>query len=42
MSDFRSYLNEQMKNPEFKKEWYDLEPEFNAIQAIIDARKSVI
>ena len=23
MSDFRSYLNEQMKNPEFEKEWYD-------------------
>ena len=40
MSDFRSYLKEQMENPEFEKEWYDLEPEFNAIQAIIDARRS--
>lgn len=41
MSDFREYLNEQMGNPEFKKEWDALEPEFNAIQAIIDARKSM-
>ncbi|MBR1598221.1 MAG: helix-turn-helix transcriptional regulator [Lachnospiraceae bacterium] len=41
MSDFRDYLNEQMKDPEFKKEWDQSEPEFNAIQAIIDARKSM-
>ena len=41
MSDFREYLSEQMGNPEFKKEWDALEPEFNAIQAIIDARKSM-
>lgn len=40
MSDFRAYLNGQLENPEFKKEWDDLEPEFNTIQAIIDARKS--
>ncbi len=39
MSDFREYLNKQLEDPEFKKEWDDLEPEFNAIQAIIDARK---
>ena len=39
MSDFRDYLNEQLKNPEFKKEWDDLEPEYNTIQAMIDARK---
>lgn len=39
MSDFREYLNKQLENPEFKKEWDDLEPEFNAIQAMIDARK---
>lgn len=39
MSDLQVYLNEQLKNPEFKKEWDNLEPEFNAIQAIIDARK---
>lgn len=39
MSDFREYLNKQLEDPEFKKEWDDLEPEFNAIQAMIDARK---
>jgi transcriptional regulator with XRE-family HTH domain len=40
MSDFREYLSEQLENPEFKKEWDDLEPEYNTIQAIIDARKN--
>lgn len=40
MSDFSSYLNEQLENVDFKKAWDDLEPEFNTIQAIIDARKS--
>ncbi len=39
MSDFRNYLNEQLRNPEFKKEWDRLEPEFNMMQAMIDARK---
>lgn len=41
MSDFQKYLDEQMKKPEFKKEWDNLEPEFNVIQAFIDARKKV-
>lgn len=39
MSRFKDYLNEQLKNPEFKKEYDDLESEFSIIQAIIDARK---
>ena len=39
MSDFREYLNKQLQDPEFKKEWNDLEPEFNMIQSLIDARK---
>lgn len=39
MTDFRNYLNEQLKDPEFKKEWDRLEPEFNMMQAMIDARK---
>jgi len=39
MSDFREYLNEQLTDSEFKKEWDSLEPEFNTIQAMIDARK---
>jgi len=38
MSDFRKYLNEQLKDPEFKKEWDALQPEFEIIQAMIDAR----
>lgn len=41
MSDFRTYLGKQMENPDFQREWDNLEPEFNTIQAIIDARKSV-
>ena len=40
MSDFRGYLSEQLKDPEFKKEWDALEPEFNVIQAMIDERKN--
>lgn len=39
MSNFHDYLEEQLQNPEFKKEWDALEPEFNMIQAMIDARK---
>ena len=39
MADFNRYLTEQMKNPEFKKEWDALEPEFHMMQALIDARK---
>lgn len=39
MSDFREYLNKQLQDPELKKEWDNLEPEFNMIQALIDARK---
>ncbi len=40
MSDFRNYLNEQLKKDEFKAEYEKLEPEFSIIQAVIDARKS--
>ena len=39
MSNFHDNLEEQLQNPEFKKEWDALEPEFNMIQAMIDARK---
>ncbi|HHV13776.1 MAG TPA: helix-turn-helix transcriptional regulator [Clostridiales bacterium] len=39
MSDFRNYLSEQLEDTEFKKEWDSLEPDYNTIQAIIDARK---
>lgn len=36
---FRPYLDEQLKDPEFKSEWDALQPEQAVIQAIIDARK---
>lgn len=39
MANFRDYVAEQLKNPEFKKEYDALEPEFAIIQAMIDARK---
>ena len=39
MSNYKKYLNKQLQNPEFKKEWDSLEPEFNMMQAMIDARK---
>ncbi len=39
MTDFNDFLNEQLKNPEFKKEYDALEPEFAIIRAILDARK---
>lgn len=40
MSDFREYLNEQLKDKEFRDEYEKLEPEFSIIQAVIDARKA--
>ena len=36
--DYREYLNEQLKNPEFSMEYDVLETEFAVIQALIDAR----
>lgn len=39
MTNFDEYLQEQLKNPEFKEEYDALEPEYAVIQAMIDARK---
>lgn len=39
MDDMQKYLEEQLANPEFKKEYDALEPQFTLIQAIIDARR---
>lgn len=39
LSDFREYLEKQLQNPEFKAEWDSLEPEYNMMQAIVEARK---
>ncbi len=40
MTTFDEFLNEQMKDEEFKKEYEALEPEFTVIQAMLDARKA--
>ena len=37
-SEFQKLLKEQLKDPEFKKEWEFFQPEMEAIQAEIDAR----
>ena len=36
--NFRETLNEQLKNPEFKKEWDALEPEYQIIKAMLETR----
>ena len=36
---FRDTLNRQLKNPEFKSEWDALEPEYQIIKAMLDARE---
>lgn len=38
MSELREYINDQLKNPEFKKEWENLEPEMEVIRAMIKTR----
>lgn len=35
---YDDYLQEQLKNPDIKKEWDDLQPEMDVIRAMIDAR----
>ncbi len=35
---FDDFFEEQMKDPEFKTEYNNLQPEFDVIRAIIDAR----
>jgi len=37
--NFRETLNEQLKDPAFKKEYNALEPEFQVIRAILNGRK---
>ena len=38
MTNFNDFLEERLKDPNFKKEYDALEPEFSIIQAMIDAR----
>ena len=40
MTNYKDFLNEQLKNEDFKKEYDALEVEFSIIQAILDARKA--
>ena len=40
MSDLSAFLNEQMNNPEFAQEYNAVQPEMDAIGAMIKARKS--
>lgn len=40
MRKFNDFLNEQLQNEEFRKEYENLQPEFDVIRAIIDARVS--
>ena len=40
MSEFKDFLDEQLENPDFKKEWEDIQPEMDVIRAIVDARTS--
>ncbi len=39
MTNFKDFLNEQLKDKDFKKEYDALRPEMAIIQAMIDARK---
>ena len=39
MTNYDKYVAEQMKNEEFSKEYEALKPEFDIIQAMIDARQ---
>ncbi len=41
MTNFDEFLNEQMKDPEFKAEWDALDPEFAEIEAEILNRETV-
>lgn len=40
MTNYKDFLNEQLQNEGFKKEYDALEAEFSIIQAMLDARKA--
>ena len=40
MNTLNEFFNEQLKNPEFKKEWDDIQPEMDVIRAMVEARIS--
>lgn len=36
---YKEFLDEKLKDPEFKKEWDELEPEFQLIKALLQGRE---
>ena len=40
MKTFNQFFDEQMKSSDFKKEYENLQPEFDVIRTLIDARKN--
>lgn len=40
MGDFRKYLDKQMEDEEFRKEWQESETEYSLIRSIAAARRS--
>ena len=40
MTTFNDFLKERLQDPEFKKEYDALGPEFSIVQAMIDARRA--
>ena len=39
MRTLKEYIENQMKNKDFKKAWDDLDPEFQVLKAMINARE---
>jgi len=37
--EFQEFLDEQLEDPEFRKEWDALQPEYAMIKAMIEARR---
>ena len=38
MDDFRKFLNKQLEDPDFRKEWDEMEPEYQIMKAMIASR----
>ena len=38
MDDLDRFLNEQLKDPEFKAEWERIQPEYEIMRSLIDVR----
>ncbi|MCI7131967.1 MAG: helix-turn-helix domain-containing protein [Lachnospiraceae bacterium] len=40
MKSLKQYVSEQMENPEFEREYQEIQPEMDVIRAIVEARTS--